>query len=180
MSEIWYTAQKKFDPSLGKEWGKYQDWAKIPQLTELISLDTTYRPQELWDLVPSDWQHNIHQDYRIAFFTNLDYLLERFSNKHDSINILAISLEPTLDVQEIFKDGRFVFMGYDLTGKGDVSAITNCGGFDKAFQNSDISPHGLFTSFSFARKVQKLLVEYYPDEYHAHCELWAIWKMASW
>jgi hypothetical protein len=180
MSKIWYTAQKKFNPSFGKEWVKYQDWAKIPQLTELVTLDTHYRPQELRELIDSDWQYNIRQNYRIAFFTNLDYLLERFSTKRDSINILAVSLEPSLDVREIFKDSRFVFLGYDLTGKGDVSAITNCGGFDQTFQTNDISDVGLFDSFDFAKETQKRLLVDYPNEYHASCELWAIWKMISW
>ncbi len=178
MSEIWFTAIKKFDPSVGEEWQKFFSRAQIPQLKEVISLDSSLRPQELWELIESDWQHNIHEDYRIAFFKDLDYLLKRFSEKRGSVNILAVCLEPLFDVRETFQDHRFIFQGYDLVGKGDVSAITNCGGFDKVFQSSDISAVGLFDAFDFAKQTQKQLVEYYPDEYHASSELWAIWKMA--
>ena len=35
---IWYTVIKRFDPTIGQEWIKYQGWAKIPQLRKLISL----------------------------------------------------------------------------------------------------------------------------------------------
>jgi hypothetical protein len=179
MSGIWFTAAKKFDPSIGAEWIKYYDWARIPQLKELVSLDSTLRPSELWDLIDSDWEYNIHKDYLIAFFWDLDYLLKRFSAKRDDVNILAVSLEPSFEVRGIFKDGRFVFQGYDLVGEGDVSAITNCGGFDKAFETGSISQVGLFDSYSFARETQKRLRTYYPSEQHADCELWAIWKLTA-
>jgi hypothetical protein len=178
MSGIWFTATKKFDPSLGDEWVKYYDWAKIPQLSEIISLDTTRRPQELWQLIDSDWQYNIHQDYLITFFWDLDYLLQRFAGKRGEVNILAACLEPSFEVRESFQDRRFEFQGYDLIGEG-MSAINNCGGFEEAFQTSDISEVGLFNTYGFARKVQKHLRERYPSEVHADCELWAIWRMIS-
>ena len=129
MSEIWFTATEKFNPSLGRKWIEFYNWAKIPQLKEIISLDSSYRPKELLNLIESDWDYNIHQDYLIAFFRNLEYVLKRFSGRKDSVNILAVSLEPDFDVRETFNDNRFIFQGYDLVGKGNVSAITNCGGF---------------------------------------------------
>ncbi len=180
MSGVWFTATKKFDPSIGEEWAKYYDWARIPQIKEVISLDSARRPPELWNLIDTDWDHNIHQDYLIAFFWDLDYLLGRFSNKRDSINILAVCLEPSFEVREMYQDSRFEFQGYDLVEAGSVSAISNCGGFDKAFEASDISEVGLFDTYIFARKTQGLLRKHYPSEHHADCELWAIWKMKSW
>jgi hypothetical protein len=178
MSEIWFTAARKFDTSLGEEWVRYYHWAKIPQLEEIISLDAAHRPRELLELTDSDWQHNIHKDYLTAFFRDLDYLLERFAGKRDEVNILAVCLEPSFEVRETLRDGRFTFQGYDLIG-GGVSAVNNCGGFDEAFQTGDISEVGLFSTYDFAREVQKRLRERYPSEIHADCELWAIWKMTS-
>ncbi len=178
MSGIWFTAAKKFDPSLGEEWVKYYDWANIPQLREIISLDTTHQPQELRELTDSDWQYNIHQDYLIAFFWDLDYLLQRFASVRGEVNILAVCLEPSFEVRETLQDSRFEFQGYDLLGEG-MSAINNCGGFAEAFQPSDISEVGLFSTYDFARAVQKRLRELYPSEGHADGELWAIWKMTS-
>jgi hypothetical protein len=176
MTEIWFTAVHAFDASRGDEWQKYLDWAKIPQLKEVISLDSALCPSEFTNLSESDWEHNIHADYRTTFFKDVDYLLERFSGKRTSTNILAVCLEPSFDVRATFPDDRFRFQGYDLVGDG-MSVITNCGGFEKVFQTSDISNVGLFDSFDFARQAQKQLLEYYPEEHHARAELWAIWKM---
>jgi hypothetical protein len=176
--EIWFTAIERFDPSCGADWREYIAWAGLPHLKEVISLDSCRRPPELWNLIAPDWEHNIHEDYRIAFFRDPEYLVGRFTGRRDSVHILAVCLEPPFDVRESFPDTRFVFQGYDLVGAGDVSAITNCGGFDKVFQAADISEAGLFDSFEFARRAQKQLVEFYPDESHALTELWAIWKMA--
>jgi len=179
MSGIWYTATRKFDPSIGEEWIKYRDWAKIPQLKELISLDTTQRSPELWHLIDSDWEYNIHKDGLISFFWDLAYLCQRFENKRAEVNILAVCLEPSFEVRDSFKDRRFAFQGYDLIGEGDISAISNCGGFEQAFQTGDISEVGLFDTYAFARQVQKRLRQHYPTEPHADCEVWAIWKMIS-
>ena len=177
MSRIWFTAAEKFDPFCGEVWERYYAWANIPQLKEVVSLDTTHRPKELLKLLDSDWDYNIHQDFLITFFWDLDYLLKRVAGRRDRINILAACLEPSSDAREWLNDPRFVFQGYDLVGEGDISAISNCGGFDLAFQASDVSQVGLFDSYAFARKVQERLRQHYPAEPHASCELWAIWRM---
>src|SRR3990172_4293562 len=101
MSGIWFTATKKFDPSLGTEWVNYVNWAKIPQLKELITLDTTHRAEELRELVDADWDFNIHKDYLVSFFWDLDYLLKRFSSNRDSVNILGVCLEPSFEVRAV-------------------------------------------------------------------------------
>jgi hypothetical protein len=180
MSGIWFTVTEKFSPKNGAEWDEYYAWANIPQLKEVISIGANHKAKELWDLIAADWDYNIHMDYLITFFWDLNYLLERFSARLNEVNILAVSLEPSQDVCDVFDDARFSFQGYDLAGTGDFSAITNCGGFDKAFQANDISEIGLFNSYSFARDVQKRLRKYYPnDPDHADTELWAIWKFTG-
>ena len=178
MSGIWFTATKIFGPSLGEEWGKYCDWANLPQLREIISLDGTHQAEELSELVDSDWQYNIHMDYLTSFFWDPDYFLHRFAHKLGELNILAVCLEPSYDVRDSFPDRRFEFQGYDLIG-GGMSAINNCGGFEQAFQPGDVSDVGLFSRYRFAREVQQRLRQYYPGEPHTDCELWAIWKMIS-
>jgi hypothetical protein len=179
MAEIWYTASEKFDPAHGAEWAGYFEWAKIPQLRELISLDTMRRTPELNHLNAADWEHNVQQNYLTHFFRDLDYLLERLNHIRGEINILAACQEPEFEMRGVLKDPRFEFAGYDLIGFGDISAITNCGGFDQAFQTADISGVGLFDTFELARQVQDRLRRYYPNEHHADCDVWAIWRMTS-
>jgi hypothetical protein len=170
---IWYTVIKKFDPTIGQEWIKYQGWAKIPQLRELISLDHNLRPTELWELIESDWNYNFHVDYFISFFWDLNYVLKRFENIRDKVNVLAVCLEPSSEVRESFKDRRFEFHGYDLVETGDSSIISNDPLFYKAFEINDISETGLFTTYDFARKINN----YLQQHFYVYPDLWAIWKM---
>ena len=178
MSNTWYIAVEKFGPSSGEKWLDYLKWSQLPQLKELVSLDTMLCPSIIEEFTDEDWQHNIQADYLISFFTNIEYLRARLAGR-TSINILAVMREPSLQDVQTFTDGRFVFQGYDLIerpGQG-ISAISNCGGFDRAFKPTDISEVGLFEDYDFARIVQQRLREHYPDEPHADCYLWAIWKL---
>jgi hypothetical protein len=176
--EVWFTAREKFDPSNGDTWVKYVQWAKLPQLKEVISLDTVLCPSVFKELTEEDWNHNIHQNHRISYFSDLDYVIGRVGNQRDSVNILAVAFEPESDPSEAFGDERFVFCGYDLIDKGsDVSALTNCGGFDMAFSRPDISSVGLLEDYALAREVQERLRRHYPEEPHADCALWALWRL---
>lgn len=75
-------------------------------------------------------------------------------------------------------DGRFKFLGYDLIEEGSgVSALTNCGGFSAAFENNMLNSVGLLPTYAQAKIVQKSLHLHYPDEIHAFCDMWAIWRM---
>ena len=58
-----------------------------------------------------------------------------------------------------------------------ISALVNCGGFDRAFASTDLSYCGLLTDHARASEVQDLLRAEYPDEPHADYDLWAIWRM---
>ena len=72
----------------------------------------------------------------------------------------------------------FSFYGYDLIEEGSgVSALNNCGGFEKAFANKYVSEVGLIEDYHLARDIQNRLLEFYPEEIHADCDLWAIWRM---
>lgn len=92
--------------------------------------------------------------------------------------MLALMQEPTRADLDLFADSRFTFRGFDLIEKtGSISALVNCGGFDKAISNVDLSTCGLLTDLSAALDAERLLRENYPDEPHANCDLWAIWQM---
>jgi len=172
---IWYTAIKKYDASIGNEWAKYYSYVKIPQLRELISLDHNLRPKELWELIDSDWNYNIQVSYFISFFWDLNYVLKRFENIRDKVNVLAVCFEPSFEVRESFKDHRFEFYGYDLVERGDSSIISDDPIYYKAFEINDISEAGLFTTYDFAHNIQK----YLDQQFHVGCDLWAIWKMVA-
>ena len=61
---------------------------------------------------------------------------------------------------------------------GGISAVTNCGGFKRAFQAADVSECGLLPTHERAVAVRDLLRKEYPNEPHAtDCTLWAIWRL---
>jgi hypothetical protein len=178
MSEIWFTAREKFNARSGERWTKFIAWANLPQLTELITLDELLCPSVVDHLTPEDWAHNVQQDNHILFFRDLDYLLTRVREFDQPTNILAVTLEPVTETGATPSVPRFVFKGYDLIDQGgNVSALTNCRGFDRAFSNTDISEIGLLTGFRYAKEVQARLRHHYAHESHANCDLWAIWRL---
>ncbi len=175
MAEIWFTVTEKFGPEKGEAWREYMEWIQRPQLAECITLDVTHRV--IGQLRDEDWKHNVQANYLTHFFRDLDYVLQRFAKDPQGINILAACMEPPTEARALFDDPRFEFQGYDLMGFGDISAITNCVGYDMAFQASDVSPVNLFDEYDFARQVQERLREQYPNDEHADCDLWALWRM---
>jgi hypothetical protein len=172
-----FTAVEKFGPQNSKSWDKYIQWSKLSQLTEVVSLDGCLCANVLKDLIDEDWKHNVQEDFKTDLFWDLDYLLERVSKMTD-LNILALVCEPATDAAKLFQDARFEFVGYDLVDQDiSISALTNCGGFDLAFQPSELSYFGLLTDLVRAKEVKASLIEHYSMEHHAHCNIWAIWKM---
>lgn len=151
-------------------------WSGLTQLREVVSLDTMLCPTVPEALTAADWDHNVHADYRVFFFRSLEYLLQRIGAE-EPLNILAVLQNPTAaDVALVTLPG-FAFAGFDVVDVcGDVSALTNCGGFDGVFENTELSDLGLLTELNRAREVQVSLRRQYPKERHAECDVWAIWR----
>jgi len=179
MTEPLFIAVGRFDPSDGEKWQKYCQWANIPGLTEIISLDTMLCPRIITEFQPEDWTHIVNEDFRLNYFRNLEYLLRRVaqvSRKH----VLGVYRNPETHLEIQPADGKFDFVGYDLIEEQTQnSALTNCGGFPHSFSNSELNRFGLVDAFDRAAEIHRLLPEHYPEEAHAKCELYAIWKLEA-
>ena len=177
MIEHWFTATEAFDPSDGEKWDLYIKFSNLVQLKRVVSLDNNLCPNLIKDVKEEDWEHNVQEDFKLHYFKNLDYLFHRIAGaKH--FNIFSVVFSPVNDVSNSCIDERFKFMGYDIVDKhGGYSALTNCGGFPNAFQNSELSQDGLIVSFNRAQQINQALQKFYPDEYHAQCDVWAIWLL---
>ena len=175
MTDPWYIAVEPFDPTFGDTWTNYIDQSGLIQLKEVVSLDGCLCPNLIEELKPEDWEYNIRED--CFFFADLNYLLKRVG-KAKQVNILATIQNPQTECQDAFPDSRFDFKGYDVVEVcADSSALTNCGGFPKAFKNEELSDTGLISSLERANAVKLLLKEHYPNQDHANCDVWALWKM---
>lgn len=175
-----YSAVKRFDPACGERWREFIDWSGLTQLREVVSLDIILCPNVIQDLTDEDWQHNVQESFMLTLFHDLSYLVRRVGEE-GQVNILALLQNPTEEEVQSFSDRRFELRGFDLVElQTGISAVANnCGGFDKVFARSSLSECGLLTDYAHALRVQKRLREEYPDEPHAHCDLWAIWQMKA-
>ena len=174
-----FAARRRFGPQAGERWTRYVAWARLPQLRELVSLDTMLCPAFPEELTSDDWQHNVHADYQVTHFHSLDHLRGRIAGV-DGLNLLAILREPSVDdLGRVLLPG-FSFAGFDLLDvHGDVSALTNCGGFDDVFGPEELNPLGLLDERARAVAVRRRLRAEYPDQHHAICDVWAIWRWAG-
>ena len=174
-----YVARRRFGPEAGERWSRYVAWARLPQLRELVSLDTMLCPAFPEELVSEDWQHNVHADYQTTHFRSVDYLRRRMSGV-DGLNLLAILRDPTAADLGGVSLPDFDFAGFDLLDvHGDVSALTNCGGFDDVFAPEELNPLGLLNQRGRAAAVRRRLRADHPGEHHAVCDVWAIWRWAG-
>jgi hypothetical protein len=177
VAEPLFIATERFDPTDGEKWRKYFEWARIPALKEVVSLDCSLCAHLVKDFTDEDWNHIVNADFQLDYFYHLDYLLNRVSGRPRR-NILGLYRNPGVHITKAPTTGNFSFAGYDLIEEQtQISALTNCGGFPDVFSNEELNPSGLTAQFERAIEVKKLLAEKHPKEPHAQCEMYAIWRL---
>lgn len=170
---------ERFDPLSGERWSSFIRWANIPNLIEVVSLDSMLCPRIVTEFIDEDWAHIVNADFRLNYFCDLPYLMRRAGDGRRR-NVLGLYRNPESHIEAAPAAGNFTFVGYDLIEEmTQISALTNCGGFPETFSNEELNERGLIGSFARAREVQKLLPQNNPDEPHALCELYAIWRLAE-
>ncbi len=147
----------------------------LEQVNEIISLDSSLCPTVLPEIKTEYWSHIVNEDFMLRFFTDLEYLRGEIAKTREK-NLLCVFRNPSAHPCSQIPEG-FEFIGYDLLDKdSSTSAITNCGGFPKVFSNSELSEKGLLRTHERGREVQDALRKQYPDEHHANCHLWAVFR----
>ncbi len=81
-----FAACQKFDSRCGDSWSQYIEWSGFHHIQEIVSIDTMLCPSLIDTLIDDDWKFNIHADYRVYFFHNLEYLKRRI--KYDSSRVV--------------------------------------------------------------------------------------------
>jgi hypothetical protein len=178
MAETLFIAVEPFDPSDGERWQNYFQWANISSLNEVISLDSMLCPHIIKQIQDEDWAHIVNADFRLDYFLDLEYLLKKVAQSPRK-HILGVYRNPEAHIKRPPAES-FHFVGYDLIEETtQVSALTNCGGFPDSFSNEELNKFGLIDNFDRAAEIQRNLKEKNPDEPHADCELYAIWKLGA-
>lgn len=174
-----FIATESFGPSDGERWTHHFEWARIPALVEVVSLDTLPCPRLIARPEAEDGHHIVCEDFRLDYHFHLDDVQQRVAGVGQR-NILGLYRNPEAHVASAPGPGDLVFCGCDLIEEQtQVSALTNCGGFSEAFPNDELNRFGLPAGFDRAREVRHLLAERYPREPHAQCEMYALWRLAG-
>jgi hypothetical protein len=172
----WFIATKTFTPRRGGDWTKYLDWSGLAQLDEVVSLDSMLCPTLLPQIKDEYWPHIVNEDYMLNFFIDLEYLLEQIDGISER-NLLCVYRNPPSSTPPYTGSVSFELLGYDLVDvHATASALTNCGGFPDVFENRELSSKGLLTSYARASQVQSELRAKHPNDHHADCHLWAIYR----
>lgn len=177
----YFALRETFGPFYGNgdAWNSYKAWSKLHHLKEVVSLDTILNG-DLIDtdtLSDSEWENVMSDDDKIILplYSNFDFVLIK-SKLYSRSNLLSVVIEPEADCRHIEQSG-FEFVGYDLLDKDyNISALTNCGGFDESFLPDDLNDFGLIDDFEKAYSTQEKLFENNPGEHHADTNVIAIWR----
>jgi len=173
----WFIANEPFTPTDRDKWNRYIEWSGLHQLDEVVSLDGLLCPTILPDIKDEYWPHIVNENFMLNFFVNFDSLMTQIA-EIETKNVLCVFRNPTRQPEApSFADFRF--LGYDLVDRDcSISALTNCGGFPDVFANSELSRVGLLPDFGRAVEVRQTLRSLHPDDHHADCHLWALFRLA--
>ena len=172
---LWYyTARKRFSPSTASDWQSYLDFSGFRHIAELVSADHVLCPNLVDEIIDDDWDHNVQADYRIDWFVDLEYLMQRVSFDPRFHNLLALREQPA-DVATV--PVGFEQCGFDILDSYDsISVLTNCGQFPSVFKPSEVNRYGLLDDLARAHAVADNLRMQNPHE--PHCKDCRVWQIA--
>ncbi|MHB8974945.1 MAG: hypothetical protein ACYC3X_31620 [Pirellulaceae bacterium] len=173
MSEWLYTIRERCTPDTKEGWEGYLAFSGFTHITELVTLDSMMCPAIITDLVDEDWNHNVHEDCRITFFRDSEYLLNRQPLDPVRHQLLAIVERP--DGTESVPVG-FTPCGFDIMDSyfGN-STLTNCGPIPEVFAPSTVNTFGLLSDLATAMEVRDKMRRQRPVDPHLRdCEVWQI------
>jgi hypothetical protein len=152
----------RFDAADGAPWQRFVQWSGLQHLEEVVSLDPHLCPPTdgaaAAQCPPDPWPTAAPAGPRLQLLAALE--------EPEAASLAGVDHE------------RFEFLGFDLIEpQAGLSVLTNCGGFPQAFTTRDLSRAGLIPDFEGAQAVRRRLGAAYPNDPHARCRLWALWRV---
>lgn len=174
---MFYTCIQRFDAADGERWFDYLHWLGRTDLQCVVSLDSMLCPPRVRIESDQDWEYAVCEDFMLDFFTDVDFVLRRAARVPRSM-VLAAARDPSAEDVSEFRHAGFEFAGFDVVDRQCcASAILNCGGFPDVFSVAELSPaSGLIRSRERAFEIRVCLHKLHPEEPHADCYAWALWR----
>jgi len=163
---IFYKAERFFP---NKE---YEEFSKILSRNEIVTFDFLCRNIENEGIDYTEYLADCNYgvlDWKVLLIIPLE----------SDEQIIACFKNPTESHEFHYLDSRFEFCGYDLSNDDVfISAITHCdGGFANALPYESLNKYGLIDNHQKAIYCSNFLKMSYPDEPHAYCEVFELWRM---
>jgi hypothetical protein len=169
---IWYAARNSCE-------NLFEKWSNLIHIKEVLSLDgmlsePAFEPErqsnEYWEFSISDGI------YSTNFYSSLAYVLEKTEGK-DPFNLFAIIYEPGKTKSNEL-NSEFEFVGYELLDKPgfEISVLTNRWPLFDEIHKGDLNTKGLLSDYKIAKIVQQNLKKNHPEESHADCGLFEVWR----
>ncbi len=174
-----YRFVERFSPASGDAWARYIAWSGYAHLAEVVGLDCMLNPPLLCEYEAADWPHVVFGEHLFGCFGDIEFARRRVQDRFEPVRhqLLALAREPAEHELQHAQLQDFRFLGFDLIEEATgISALANCTGFARAFTPQDLSACGLVTSASRAYAIRSALATCYPDENHADCAVWAVWR----
>ncbi|MBT9313232.1 PDDEXK family nuclease [Leptothoe kymatousa] len=168
-----YSAHHRFTAANGEAWQAYIQWSGRTQAREIITVDGLLCAPVIDALTTADWDHNIHADNRVYFFTDYAYLRDRIQFDPAKHNILELTQEPE---QHVSPTQQFDFCGYDIVdADNSISVLLNCGSFPDIFAPTETNQFGLLDTLDRAQAIAAQIRRANPGEPHCqNCRVWGI------
>ncbi len=171
----WFIVTQPLTPDEGERWNEFIEWSGLTQLQEVVSLDGMLCPTLVPDIKEDYWPHIVNEDFMLGYFLDFEFLKRQVEGIERN-NVLCVFRNP-VERPVAPSAADFEFLGYDLVDVHDsASALTNCGGFPEVFAKSELSRVGLLPELGRAVEVQRRLRSLYPEEHHANCHVWGIFR----
>jgi hypothetical protein len=175
----YYMATWKFDQT-SEGWVAYVTWRGLTQLVEVVSIECNCHRLLRKVLTAEDWVNIAPFDEvrHVVCFRDLARLRQTVARvgQTATLDLLCVFREPTKP--PVAPQSAFTFLGYDLIDdQTTVSSVSNCK--FPVIGEVDVNAHGLINTFERAKEIQRELLRVYPQDPHANCSLWAIFRVSK-
>jgi hypothetical protein len=175
---VGYRVVERFTPS-DAAWRFWVGWSGLTDVVEVVGLDSSLCPPVERPSASDSYDRRVFIEFIDDCFDDPDYAVARLSGVFDPAGhqVLALAREPRRgEVQGVALPG-FRFAGFELCDEpSPTSALTNVGGLDAVLRPGDRNTLGLVSDWDRAAAIRDELAVTYPDEPHADCTLWAVWR----
>lgn len=178
-ANIGYRVVQRYSPDTIPDWAKFVRFSGLAHVHEVVGLDSLLCAQLRPERSDEDWKHAVMPEFVDGLYDAPEYALARLGGEFSSQShqLIAVARDPDTAGLRAVELAGFDFLGLELIEEEtEISALTNCGGFDGAVAPDALNEFGLVSQLVDAQALLDALRSAFPLEPHANCKVWAVWR----